>query len=272
MMASSVNIPPHKIVLCVAYPYEITDFQRCFQTGKSDFIASMNLSHLSMEEAWRQYDIDRAAGIRQCIEELKSRNVDVIPLYDVNDISSAVGYDVVIVLAHHVEENDSIELLNGPVPTSVFAASFIWVEDSIVDISSCFSMTFRQLQERFFPACQILEINAEPSFSLRLLLIQETIERLAHDSSRGYVDTLLDVYVDSLNLSKEDIFRQDHTHKTYFNNVDDALDSINNYLFEENRNIYFVDWLLYSVNFSALFQECINIRKSLCPEIKTHGI
>ena len=195
MMASRVNIPPHKIVLCVAYPYEKADFVQCLQRGDSDFIASMNLSHLSMEEAWRQYDLDIATGIRHCIEELKSRNVDVIPLYDVNDMSSAVGYDVVIILAHHSKIKDSVELLHGPVQVSLFASLFQPIKVCTIDITSCFSESLLHQTKLYDPSCRIRAIEAELPLSFTLYLIQKTIKLLAVDYSREYFETLKGFFI-----------------------------------------------------------------------------
>lgn len=232
MITSGAKIPPHKIVLCIAYPYEKTDFQRCFQTGKSDFIASLNLSNLSMEEAWLQYDID-ATSIRQCIDELKSRNVDVIPLYDVNDLSAAVGYDVVIILAEHNEDDDTILLLNSPVQASILATSFLWIKDCIIDITTCFSMTFRQLQGFFFPTCRILNVEAPLSSVLYLHLVREIVKRLAHDYSRGYAETSLDCYMDFFNMQEKDVHRQEYKCKTYYTNDLAALENVYLYIVEK---------------------------------------
>lgn len=218
-------VPSHKILLCMAYPYEKADFLRCFQRGMVDYFGSMDLAQLPVEVAWLRYS-GTATFIETYIKELKSRNVDVINLYDVNDLREAVDYDVVIILANHIEDRDVIELMDGSVSTSIFASSFLWMKDCTIDISSCFSMTFRQLQEFFFPTCHLLETNAKPSLNIRLWLIKEIVKRLADDYSKGYVDTLQDVYVDILKMRKEDVYCHDYMHKSYLNRSLPALISV----------------------------------------------
>lgn len=203
------KVPPHKILLCVALPYEKEVFEQCVQVRKSDFLGKLGLFPLSLEEAWQKYK-DIAIDIESCIKELKSRNVDVIPLYDVNGLScDAFGYEVVMILAHRVEDSDSIELLNGPVRVSVLASSFPRLENCTIDVSSCFSASFQRQLKFYCPTCRILTVNAKTSLRLRLLLYQETVKRLAHYYSKGYIDTLRNVCMDIMKLQKGDASDQD---------------------------------------------------------------
>lgn len=193
------KVPSHKVILCVALPYDISSFHVCFSHGESDFLRSLGLSSLSEEKAWEKYS-GIAGKISKCLSELKSRGVEILPFVNIESLDKVIGYDTVVLLAHHVENRDAIELLQSIVSTGTLVSLFPNLENAVIDITSCFSASFQLQLKHRCPTSRILAVNAKVSLELRLIMLQETIKRLSANYHKGYIDTLRDVCLDILKV------------------------------------------------------------------------
>lgn len=160
----------------------------------SDFVKSLcelyNTNDLNT--VWQNYK-KSAKSLRNTLNNIHERGVDVISQFSISDIKKIVEYDVVIIIAHHSDSSDEIEIGGECVKTIDFVNSIPENTEAIIDMTSCYSDYLIPRIKGRIPHSRIIGIDVSTSLPFRLFLLEMIIKALANDSSLSYIDALRNI-------------------------------------------------------------------------------
>lgn len=180
-----------KVLVLSALPDDKESFNDMVRFGKSDFIKSLhNLYNSDNDEAvWNGYK-KTADNIISTLKSLSQRGADVIKRFKLSDLAKMPDYEVVIIIAHHSDSSDEIEIGDGCVRTIDFVHSIPENTKAIIDMTSCYSDYLIPRIKGRIPESRIIGIDTATSLPFRLFLLEEVIKQLAKDDTFSYLDAL----------------------------------------------------------------------------------
>lgn len=180
-----------KVLVLSALPDDKESFHDMLKSGKSDFIKSLyELYNADNEEiAWKGYS-KTAGNLNSTLKSLSQRGADVVRRFDLADLGKMSDYEVVVIIAHHSDSSDEIELGKGCVRTIDFVHSIPEATKAIIDMTSCYSDYLIPRIKGRIPESRIIGIDTATSLPFRLFLLEEVIKQLAKDDTLSYLDAL----------------------------------------------------------------------------------
>lgn len=180
-----------KVLVLSALPDDKESFHDMLKSGNSDFIASLFELYGSDngEDVWKRY-YKTANILCSTLNSLNRRGADVVRRFKLPDLDKMSDYEVVIIIAHHSDSSDEIELGNGCVRTIDFVNSIPENTKAIIDMTSCYSDYLIPRIKGRIPMSRIIGIETATSLPFRLFLLEEVIKLLAKDDSLSYLDAL----------------------------------------------------------------------------------
>lgn len=157
---------------------------------KSDFIDSLESQYNSTdaEILWLYYK-QTAKKIEETVCFLRDRNVDVIELKSVDQLSKAFPYSTIILTAHHHSFLECLDFLGNTVSIEDFVNAIPKDYKGTVDISSCFSSEFQMKCKQKAMEATYIAAETESSVGLRLFIYKQTIEYLISHRQCNYLDS-----------------------------------------------------------------------------------
>lgn len=201
-----------KVLVLSALPDNKESFHGMLKSGNSDFIKSLyELYNADNEEiAWKGYS-KTANDLDSTLKSLSTRGADVIRRFTLSDLRKMPNYEIVIIIAHHSDCSDEIELGDGCVRTIDFVHSIPETTKAIIDMTSCYSDYLIPRIKGRIPKSRIIGIDTATSLPFRLFLLEEVIKLLAKDNTLSYLDALNNV-LSSLPAQKSNInVKEDNT-------------------------------------------------------------
>ena len=184
----------NKILVLSALPDNQDSFYQIAKSNNSDFVKSLcelyNTNDLNT--VWQNYK-KSAKSLRNTLNNIHERGVDVIAQFSISDIKKIVEYDVVIIIAHHSDSSDEIEIGGECVKTIDFVNSIPENTEAIIDMTSCYSDYLIPRIKGRIPHSRIIGIDVSTSLPFRLFLLEMIIKALANDSSLSYIDALKNI-------------------------------------------------------------------------------
>lgn len=184
----------NKILVLSALPDNQDSFYQIAKSNNSDFVKSLcelyNTNDLNT--VWQNYK-KSAKSLRNTLNNIHERGVDVIAQFFISDIKKIVEYDVVIIIAHHSDSSDEIEIGGECVKTIDFVNSIPENTEAIIDMTSCYSDYLIPRIKGRIPHSRIIGIDVSTSLPFRLFLLEMIIKALANDSSLSYIDALKNI-------------------------------------------------------------------------------
>lgn len=184
----------NKILVLSALPDNQDSFYQIAMSNKSDFVKSLcelyNTNDLNT--VWQNYK-KSAKSLRNTLNNIHERGVDVIAQFSISDIKKIVEYDVVIIIAHHSDSSDEIEIGGECVKTIDFVNSIPENTEAIIDMTSCYSDYLIPRIKGRIPHSRIIGIDVSTSLPFRLFLLEKIIKALANDTSLSYIDALKNI-------------------------------------------------------------------------------
>lgn len=181
----------NKILVLSALPDNQDSFYQIAMSDNSDFVKSLcelyNTNDLNT--VWQNYK-KSAKSLRNTLNNIHERGVDVIAQFSISDIKKIIEYDVIIIIAHHSDSSDEIEIGGKCVKTIDFVNSIPEHTEAIIDMTSCYSDYLIPRIKGRIPHSHIIGIDVPTSLSFRLFLLEKIIKALANDSSLSYIDAL----------------------------------------------------------------------------------
>lgn len=180
-----------KVLVLSALPYNQATFNRLASSKQSDFIRTLSDLYQShdIDVVWDKYK-KTAKNIQCTFETLRQCGAEIITPFTVSDLKRLPDFDVVIILAHHSDSTDEIELGNGCVRTSDFVSSIPENTEAILDMTSCYSDYLIPRIKGRIPNSRIIGIDSATSLPFRLFLLEKTIKAMVSDSSLVYLEAL----------------------------------------------------------------------------------
>lgn len=183
-----------KILVLSALPDNQESFYQIAMSNNSDFVKSLcelyNTNDLNI--IWQNYK-NTAKSLRNTLNNIHKRGVDVVAQFSISDIKKIVDYDVIIIIAHHSDSSDEIELGNGCIKTIDFIHSIPEHTEAIIDMTSCYSDYLIPRIKGRIPHSHIIGIGVATSLPFRLFLLEKIIKALANNSSLSYIDALKNI-------------------------------------------------------------------------------
>lgn len=201
----------NKVLVLSALPDNQTSFNIVARSKKSDFIKSLtDLYHNNdLDVVWKEYK-KTAKSLQSTLSALRQRGAEIVSQFSISDLRRLPEFDVIIILAHHSDSADEIELGNGCVRVADFVNSIPVETKAIIDMTSCYSDYLIPRIKGHIPHSRIIGIDVATSLPFRLFLLEKTIKALTNDSSLTYLDALrktlesLPVNTTKINVKEED--------------------------------------------------------------------
>ena len=181
----------NKVLVLSALPDNEETFYQIANSHTSDFVKSLSdlYNTTDLDSIWKSYK-KTAEDIRNTLTSLRQRGAVVISQFSTSDMQIMADYDVVVIIAHHSDRSDEIELGGGCIRTIDFVHSIPEQTKAVVDMTSCYSDYLIPRIKGRIPYSRIIGIDVATSLPFRLFLLGKTIEVLANDSSLSYLDAL----------------------------------------------------------------------------------
>lgn len=186
------KLPKGQVVWCLGLPYTKESFLFCCRENvKSDFIDSLELQYNSMdaEILWSYYE-QTAKKIKETIDFLRDRNVDVIDMNHVDNLRKAYSYSTIILTAHRHRFLECLEFYGNTISIEKIIDSIPPNFKGIFDISSCYSSTFQMKCKQKAINATYIAAETESSVELRLFIYKHTIKHLISHQQGDYLESL----------------------------------------------------------------------------------
>ncbi|MBO7069515.1 MAG: hypothetical protein J6W52_12725 [Bacteroidaceae bacterium] len=131
--------------------------------------------------------------VEECLNELRSLQVDVRERITYEDLANICCYDIVIVVAHYNSEEDALVLSDGVMKMSDFVSSLPFGFKGVLDFSSCYSATAYQAIKNRCPQCRIQAALVEVRLLQRIIMYPSLIGCLNENPDIDYHDAYKEV-------------------------------------------------------------------------------
>lgn len=183
-----------KVLILCGIPASPAVFRQCFEGGESDFIRSLRANYGvdSCDEIWRRY-AKTAKLLEDALLDAKKKGATVIESASLGDFQKLNSFDAVVVIAHHSDNSDEIELDGKMIPTRRIIEAIPLDANAVIDLTSCYSSSLLTKIKVRVPQCTMIGIDAATALSFRLLLLGETLTVLCgrRAPSMNYRDALV---------------------------------------------------------------------------------
>lgn len=180
---------PKKVLLLSALPYDKDSFVKAYYRQDSDFIHSLTklFGATDIDSIWSQYQL-YALKLCKVFNLIEKYGGTVVKSFELDDLTSILKNDIVIVLAHHSDLSDEIEIGTGMVRTKEFVEYVPKDSEVIMDITSCYSAHLIPWVKARIPNSRIIGINCPTSLDNRLDVISYIIVAMAERGDCNYIE------------------------------------------------------------------------------------
>lgn len=179
-----------KVIVLNAIPYKEVEFKRLCTFDTSDFIKSLTTEKCKLpSELWKRFE-KTAKQIESTFSKLSKWGVVIQDFY-LCDLGQVTDYDVVIILAHHSDNSDEIELEGKLISTQKFTDAFPQNMKGVVDLTSCYSSYLIPKLKLKNPHCKFIGIDVATTIPFRLFLLEEVINSMRTNRELEYKEALI---------------------------------------------------------------------------------
>ena len=185
---------PEKLLLLSAIPDDREQFMRQASRGDSDFMRSLATLYATndAESLWKHY-APSAKALQATFNAVESRGGRVVHNFGLQDLKLLAKYDIVIVIAHHSDSDDEIDVSGQMVRSENFVAAIPEGCKTVIDLTSCYSAYLIPKIKAHIPESRIIGIEVKTKLAFRLFLIDKVVEQLAKNPSQHYIEALQSV-------------------------------------------------------------------------------
>lgn len=185
---------PKRVLLLSALPDNEMKFASIAEMGESDFLLSLKELYgvNDAKSLWNSYK-PSAKALQSTFKEVESRGGTVVRDFSLLDVMHINEYDIVIILAHHSDDSDEIEI-GGQMVRTIDLVNAIPISTHVVmDLTSCYSAYLIPKIKAHVPASKIIGIETKTKLSFRLFLLEKVLEWLSNNPSYSYIEALQEV-------------------------------------------------------------------------------
>ena len=182
---------PKKILILSALPETKDSFYEFAKRGTSDFIRSLVQLYGvdDVESLWKHYK-PSAHALQSTYKEVESRGGRIISNFSLNDLYEMKHYDVVVIIAHHSDDSDHIEIGGNMVRTIDFVHAIPENIQVVLDLTSCYSAYLIPKIKGHIPMSKIIGIEVKTKLAFRLFLLEKVLEHLSKTPNLSYLEAL----------------------------------------------------------------------------------
>lgn len=181
---------PKKVLLLSALPFDKQSFYDAYYSHSSDFMNSLKEDYnvTGPDALWDLYQ-PYAKQMSKTFRIVQKYGGVVITSFTLKDLEDIAKYDIVIILAHHSDISDEIEINNTMIRARQFVDQIPTSCQIILDITSCYSSHFIPWIKARIPSSKIIGINCPTSLKTRLDVITYTMIMMAEKGIDNYIET-----------------------------------------------------------------------------------
>ena len=185
---------PKKLLLLSALPDNKDMFLKYAANGESDFLHSLQVLYGtdSADTLWDRYK-SSATSLQLAYKEVRERGGDVISNFSLQDLSVINNYEIIIVIAHHSDNSDEIEIGGRLTRSLDFVNALPQDTKAIFDLTSCYSAHLIPKIKAHIPLSKIIGIEVKTKLAFRLFLLEKVIQYMAKHESLDYITSLREV-------------------------------------------------------------------------------
>ena len=185
----------NKVIVAIAVPHTKRQFQAMVDRGDSDFLRSLTevFKTKDMEAVWSHYQ-KVASAIESNIRQYEKHGAEVIQELTLSHLSRIADADVAIIIAHHSDVKDEIEMADSMVASSDFVEAIPTNFKGLLDLSSCYSSTIQLSIKMRCPECHILAVKSKTPLQMRMTINEYVLKTMAHQPATDYVDIVKSTY------------------------------------------------------------------------------
>lgn len=173
-----------RVLILSALPETETDFISLCSVGSSDFILSLKSKYKSdkTDDLWKYYK-PTAQHLSTTLDFIKEKGGVVVHNFDLSNFRLMVDYDYVVLLAHHSDISDEIEIGGRLVRTHSIIESIPHDCKLVFDITSCYSAYLIPRVKARIPNSKIIGIDIATSLDIRLDALYQIARSLCKEMS-----------------------------------------------------------------------------------------
>jgi len=179
---------PKKLLVLSALPFDETSFLSAYHSCTSDFVESLKELYkvTDADSLWSQYK-PYAQKMNRTFDLIRKYGGLVVTNFSLTDLDYISEYDIVIILAHHSDVSDEIEIGNKMIRTRESVERIPYGCNVILDITSCYSAHLIPWIKAKIPESKIIGINSPTSLKTRLDVITYIIIMMAERGIDNYI-------------------------------------------------------------------------------------
>ena len=179
---------PKRLLVLSALPFDKTSFLSAYHSCTSDFVESLKKIYkvTDADSLWSQYQ-PYAQQMNRTFDLIRKYGGLVVTNFSLSDLNDISEYDIVIILAHHSDVSDEIEIGNKMTRTKEFIEQIPHGCNVILDITSCYSAHLIPWIKAKIPESKIIGINSPTSLKTRLDVITYIIIMMAERGIDNYI-------------------------------------------------------------------------------------
>lgn len=179
---------PKKLLVLSALPFDKSSFLSAYHSSTSDFVESLKELYKVTDAGslWSQYE-PYAQQMNKTFGLIRKYGGIVVTNFSLTDLSDISKYDIVIILAHHSDISDEIEIGNKMIRTKEFIDKIPYGCNVLLDITSCYSAHLIPWIKARIPESKIIGINSPTSLKTRLDVITYIIIMMAEREVANYI-------------------------------------------------------------------------------------
>lgn len=158
-----------RVLILSALPETEADFISLCSAGSSDFIRSLKTKYRSKNtnDLWMHYE-PTARHLTTTLDFIKEKGGEVIRIFELSSFCMMQEYEYVVLLAHHSDVSDEIEIGGHLVRTHSIIESIPQDCKLVFDITSCYSAYLIPRVKARIPDSKIIGIDIATTLDIRL--------------------------------------------------------------------------------------------------------
>lgn len=193
-----------KIVVAIAVPYKKDSFLSAYERGDSDLIKTLSVLYKTndCEILWDKYSTT-AYTIKSSLRSYTERGVKVVDDFTIEKFHTIADVDIAIIIAHHSNVADKIEMADRMVFVNDFVNSVPLEFSGILDMSSCYSTTSQLYIKMRCPQSHIVAYKTKISLKQRMFVYDYVIKTICDKSDKDYIDATKDAFAILFSMQKQ---------------------------------------------------------------------
>lgn len=203
-----------RVLVCVGIPYTQDSFTKLYKKGTSDFIESLKKTYgtSDMDQLWKRYK-NLADAIKKVSSLCINRGASVIDSINSSSFQTFSNFDIVIILAHHSEQGNLIEINGNLISEYEFTDNFPIHFNGILDLTSCYSTNLQYMLKAkcTSKSFHTIAVDNKTSLAFRILLLNRVIDELCTDNIdyltayQRAIDFIVTISPEGKNIKRQDV-------------------------------------------------------------------